>query len=216
MKLVSAKEILYRLKANINIVDIDELYIYNWMFEALRDMNTASSYILREVSLDVEDYVLTLPCDYAKMWGVYYNDQRVAEAIPSPDKIESLTYYREGDILKFTKSNITIELMYYSLSIDTNGIPYIPDVELVKQAIFWYVMKWIWYKEWSSGGDAERRYRDADMNWKNYRSLAVNQAKLPSIAEMKGHAETIVKRSTLNSSAYTSSNGLPSEIFSVI
>ena len=219
MKLVSAKEILFRLRSNLGyLTDIDELSIYNWVNEALRDMNIGSGYVIKTIDAELSGYEYHLPCDYSKIYGVFIGNVRVPQQIPAPDSTIELSYFFQNECLIFSKPDQSITLIYYSTLYDEQGIPLIPDMELVKTALFWYVTHWLHYQQWLEGKDYERKYRDAKQNWVNYRSLAVNKAKLPTLDEMKAFAkETLNLGFFTNDAGSTSSSvGATSNIYGIM
>lgn len=77
-----------------------------------------------------------------------------------------------------------LKLAYYAQLTDCNDYPMIPDVDSVKEAVYWYIVMKLKYPEFLDGRMNENRYFDIRNNWNFYRKQAYAEIIMPSGDEM--------------------------------
>lgn len=75
-----------------------------------------------------------------------------------------------------------IKLHYNAFPVDDEGFPEVPDDYAYHTALSWYILKMILARGFEH---PVFRYQDAETRWFDYRQLAANNAKYPSIDKME-------------------------------
>ena len=78
----------------------------------------------------------------------------------------------------------TIELEYVAVKLDQDGYPEIPDLEGVKQTMFWYLLKMMILGGFTPP-DKSITFRYCDDQVSHYVGMAKAELHMPSIAEME-------------------------------
>lgn len=122
-------------------------------------------------------------------FGVLAGNSAAAEALNESnlmgrilgDRADGASYQiNPGYIVTSFETGI-IKLHYAKYPTDSEGFPLIPDVEVVKEAMMWYMMKNILMSGYEHPvfrfGDAERRYNSyREEAWVRMRDISVDQA----------------------------------------
>lgn len=198
MKLVSSKEIISRVYRNLNLnEDIRFNDVYEWIMEVIHLINVpiSNNFELREI--EIKNYKGELPCDLNKIvmlsiegYGLKYkpNQYYYSYAI-TKDESQYPTNIQYTYDVRFPYIHTNFEegiilLEYTKLNLDEDGYPLVPDIESVKQAIFWYTLKMM-----ILGGFTPKAkgitFMFCESQVSHYIGQAKSQMRFPSIAEME-------------------------------
>lgn len=73
-----------------------------------------------------------------------------------------------------------LKLSYSAIPTDDEGYALIPDKVSYTEAVYWYVMKQLYYPDWKNGQLRDAVYYDMRNNWNFYRNQAYAEALMPN------------------------------------
>lgn len=116
---------------------------------------------------------------------VFMNQAGPASANVNGLEDSEITYTENGPYLDFNIETGYAMIAYKALPTDENGYPLIPDVEEVKEAIYWYIEMKQLYPQWKNGKVRDAVYMHAKNEWGSKRLGAKGELMMPSGDELK-------------------------------
>jgi hypothetical protein len=114
-----------------------------------------------------------------------FKNQSGTLGIGDPTTDTDITWEPNGPYLDFSRQDGYVVIAYKAMPTDQDGYPMIPDVEEIKEAIYWYIEWKLLYPQWKAGKIRDAVYHEAKMNWKGYRLQSYGELMMPSITEYK-------------------------------
>lgn len=95
----------------------------------------------------------------------------------------------DSNFFYFNFDKDSVHLRYYRLAVDEDGLPMIPDIASVKQAIEKYIIYRL-FQQWyyNNDVDVQQRMQFAEQEYRKYHSDAERDAKMPSQADLIEYA----------------------------
>lgn len=88
-------------------------------------------------------------------------------------------------IFSSTLKKAIVLLRYYKFPVDENGLPMIPDNEIILKALEFHLMHYFFYMAWLNGdeGDIRAKLQDLEIKRDRYLVEAMNYSKMPSFVK---------------------------------
>lgn len=86
-----------------------------------------------------------------------------------------------------------VKISYYSIPVDEDSMPLIPDLESYKEAIFYYVTMKLLYPKYLKGQISQNVYYDVKRSWNYYCKQAYGDAMMPGVDELESIKNTYNK-----------------------
>lgn len=140
-KFVSINEVILKVYRDLGIENEREDYvtIVEWIGEAIDLIGYVDMYEIKEVELEIEDYISKLPCDYIHYIDV--NFQGINIKSNEDNYNVNRKFLIEYPYIKVNSMVGKIKLKYYGYKLDEEGLPMIIDDIHVKEAISEYILK---------------------------------------------------------------------------
>ena len=117
--------------------------------------------------------------------AVFVNQNTVPTGIGSNEYDDEITCVVNGPYVDFGISNGYLLVAYKALPTDSDGFPLVPDNEIVKEAVYWYINMKQTYPAWRNGQVRDAIYHHAEERWGSFRKNAYGTMMMPSPAEWK-------------------------------
>lgn len=105
-------------------------------------------------------------------------------------KNSGYTYVIQGGYIKCNKEVGYLMMSYQSIPLDIDGLPLVPEDAAFQEAIYWYIVKKLYYPEWKNGSLRDAVYYDAKRSWNYYRNQAYGNALMPNSDQMESIKNT--------------------------
>lgn len=193
---VSTKEIISRVYRNLNIEeDLRFEDMQNWIHECIELINNFKIYEHKLVEITVTDYKAKLPCDLHQFIMVslngfglrykpnqyYYAYTTVSDSSKYPTQTEK-TYDVVYPYIHTSFKEGTLLLEYLALPMDKDNYLKIPDIEPLKQALFWYILKMLIMGGYKPNTQS-LTFDYCEQQVKHYIGAAHGQMNMPTIAQ---------------------------------
>lgn len=173
--------------------------IIEWVWEALQYVNASKQYEQANEEVKIENYKGLLPCDMEqfsyvtyKGYGIdyrpneaYYTDQNNTEPPTYQPKQNKLTYDIRYPYIHTNLKEGTVIVYFNRAKLDKDGLPEIPDLEVLKQGIYWYVVARLQLSGQLKVPDGRMNYFYCDNKATEMLGKAIGQLNIPSIAELE-------------------------------
>lgn len=173
-----------------------------WIVSGLKYIGVDYQYITKEVELKVENYQVTLPCDFSLFSRVLFlenknttmmnrnPDLQQEEFFNQDNRISKLDYKIENNriITSFPKGSITLQ--YKAIPSDEEGLPLIPDLIEYETALFWRVVYQLNIYGYQFKNPALMDILFVQQQWRDYCAQARgagNMPDLPTLERMKNN-----------------------------
>lgn len=190
---VSGQGIISKLSRDFGIKPTDWVGdAIEWVGGASEIIGCGSNLILaKPLEIIIDEYKCKLPCPVEAIIGITYKRMRLTRR--DSQNVEDTKYLKHlphcveqyytlnGNYINTSFECGTIRIHYYTLSLDPDGFPCIPDREKTRNAITWYLMKMLLGRGHTH---PVFDYIMAEQRWEKYYPQAQNDLKMPSIDDM--------------------------------
>ena len=97
----------------------------------------------KETNLEVNNYIVQLPCDFFKIKSIHYNNYEMlpSTSIRIKDKNVIPTYKVVNRKLQTSIEEGNVTLEYYAIATDKDDLPVIPENSFFQKALYSYIKK---------------------------------------------------------------------------
>lgn len=193
IRLISSKQILGELNVDYNIYDEGLLsQVPRHIARALEIMELDGYFQLTYSKHSVEEFRVPLPCDAKYILGAFISDGNCVTRIPLKGTMSdnnsffgiSLNQNKsrlDGNYLISQEETGTVAFVYYSIPVDEEGMPLIPDNPHVLEALPEYIIARL---SLSGYKHPVISFEMAEARWRDKYPRASNSVNYPSIEEM--------------------------------
>lgn len=217
MKTVSINQIVSRVYDNIgNDQELQVDILYQWIGECLKKINFPLNLSVHKITLEVNNYKALFPCDMYDYIHFEVNGVRLMlnNSVDSSYVDCKLLYKPNGMYVDFNFECGNVDMFYYKMLVDDNGLPLIPDEEYLKEALFWYIESKLAYRMWRTAARIESNhkagfYTHAKDQFERYATFAKAKYKAPDIDRMQNFTHqwnSLIRRSKDYYTSFGSSN----------
>lgn len=147
MDYINVNVIADRIKRNPLLEDVPFETIIDYAIEFIKIMGIPASFIEKTAEVEVKDYRGELPCDFYNPIQIRTKDgdyfRYSTDSFHFSDSNVSkcgVTYKIKGNCIFTSIPNSCIEIAYYALPIDEEGLPLIPDNGTYPRALQEYII----------------------------------------------------------------------------
>jgi len=162
--------------------------IKEWVFEAMRKVESRAMFIEKTVVLEVKDGMVEIP-KHAVYLKEVISEVAIMKKVDSMDySIDNFaSYYINGRYLYTNLPDGTkLELIIHSMPVDNMNNPLIKDDEYLIKAIISYILHMEARKMWMSDIFSERKYREYEREWLFYVRSAQSSLERPNKDTLRG------------------------------
>ena len=109
------------------------------------------------------------------------------------DKSKGVTYDINDNFIEFNVKEGKVIMQYKAIAMDEKGIPLIPDTELYKNALIWFLVERLDYIDWRSGMLNDRVFTNTQQEYSWSIGQLTNSLKMPNEEEMKRLQNTMIR-----------------------
>lgn len=159
-----------------------------WIFEALRKIESTRVFTRETVVREVEDGMIEIPHHAVYLRGLTSEEGIMEEA----DHLEHSTnnfnkYYRNGRVVHTTLGDgVRVEMYLLTLPVDEFNNPLIKDDEYVISALIAYILHKKSFKMWMSDQISGEKMRIYEQEWLFYVQAATASLEQPTTDSMRG------------------------------
>jgi hypothetical protein len=192
-RLISIKEVVAKSILDLGLdsmIEIPYQNIIEWIASGMSYIGVYTFLETKVATLDVENYRASLPCDYHsslsfldESYYYNYNPDLIIESVDDLNftKITNYDFNITGTYITTSYRHAKIRVKYLAFPVDDCGIPLIPDLEPLKEALVWRVAKYL-----VLSGKLPNKglsFSDCDIMWNRYLGQAKGELNYPTIEE---------------------------------
>ena len=160
---------------------------YEWLGEAIEHIGCIESQIEKSIELEVESYCAQLPFDIISIQNAWYRttsdkDDNYSLISNKNNRDEEGFFINDGYVYTHFEEG-TIGFRYYAIPLGEDGLPRIPDLASVKEAITWYILSKLILRGFKHPS-TEINYQFALNQWKHYATQARARISTPDVPTM--------------------------------
>lgn len=203
---ISVNEIIAKFLSDTdgsnNALRIGDMIV--WAGEALRKIG-GKPMLITHISgknnnppLLVENYRAKLPCQIIRLNQLGYSQseagpyQSILKASGNfdfefddtergqRDSADPIVYNIQAPYVHINRKDGYLLASYDTIKLDDQGYPMVPDIESVKEAIFWYIEMKLTYSLFRRGEDRGDVYVNAKREWAKFRMEAYGEIMMPN------------------------------------
>jgi hypothetical protein len=138
---VNIREILSRILRHPLLQDLNLESAIQYAVDFFGIMGLPSTYINKEVSIDIDNYRGVLPCDLISINQVKHKGVCLIHMTDNFSDNNSLSFKTQGSIMYTSFKNGTLDISYKALPVDDEGFPLLPDEPTFLRALELYIKK---------------------------------------------------------------------------
>jgi hypothetical protein len=221
-KYISINSIIAKVYEDLNAqIELRIGAIITWACEALEHINATFQYLEKYEKIQIIDHKAKLPCDFFKIKALSVNGYALTadhstpsgfyhyfnkENIKSDYRAKSHTSFTiyEDEIITGIKSGKGI-LYYYSIVLDEDGFPMIPDIIEYKEAIFNYIVYKAKFASFVAGKISASECDYFKNNWlssKHSARIAINIPDIPTMESIGKSFNRLIPKMNDNYNLY--------------
>lgn len=165
-----------------------------WTGEAIQAIGSFQGFVEQGTYVKIIDYRGKLPCDIEYLLGVEYNGKRlernggintsqvfVKSINDLPVDLQN-SYNLNPNYIRTSFKEGKVIVYYLGIEVDNEGLPKVPDIYEVKEAISWYVMYRMLLRGYKH---PVITYDKAEAKWNEFMPKAQNACNFPDIDAME-------------------------------
>lgn len=137
---INIREILSRILRHPLLQDLNLESAVQYTVDFLGIMGLPSTYINKEVSIDVDNYRGVLPCDLISINQVKHNGICLPHMTDNYGQ-GTMSFKTQGSIIYTSFKDGNLDISYKSLPVDNEGFPLLPDEPTFLRALELYIKK---------------------------------------------------------------------------
>lgn len=120
-------------------------------------------------------------------------ENKSASLIKQTNTTSDYTYVINNSYIKTNIKEGYLMIAYTTVPVDEEGYPLIPDSEMYKEALYWYVVTKLLYSKWLLGTVRDRQYESAKHSWNFYRKAAYAEAMMMNADQLESMKNQYLK-----------------------
>lgn len=197
VKYISIKEVMDNLLDHPLLQDLTLERAVNYAVHFIQIVGVPNEFEEKVASVDIKDYRGLLPCDYYNMIQVrtFNNNYPVVFRYASDSfhynnnekelGTGDLTYKLQNNIIYTSIKEGTIEVSYYSIKVDKEGYPLIPENSSFIQALELYIKKKVFTILFDQGKINQAVLQNTQQEYAWYVGQAQRDLSMPTIDQME-------------------------------
>lgn len=138
---VNIREILSRILRHPLLQDLNLESAVQYAVDFFGIMGLPSTYVNKEISVDIDNYRGLLPCDLISINQVKSNGVCLSHMTDNYNSRELMQFKTQGSIIYTSFKEGTLNISYKSLPVDNEGFPLLPDEPTFLRALELYIKK---------------------------------------------------------------------------
>jgi len=99
--------------------------------------------------------------------------------------VNSIKYTINNNYIKLNVKDGYLKMVYLTSPTDEEGYPLVPDDSGFKDAMYWYIVKQLYYPDWALGTIRDKVYEHAESKWRFFAKQAYANAMMPDLGQLE-------------------------------